>query len=72
MEVTVAAEEKAKDKVQTLCPVMKNAIDKKLYADYKGNRVYFCCSSCKGVFEKDPEKWIKKMQEEGVSLEKVK
>ncbi len=34
----------AKD--QTKCPVMGGLINKNLYADYQGNRVYFCCPPC--------------------------
>jgi peroxiredoxin/YHS domain-containing protein len=58
-------------KAQTLCPVMGGPIDKTIYADYKGQRVYFCCAGCKAQFEKDPEKFLKKMDDDGVSPEKV-
>ena len=27
------------------------------YADYKGNRYFFCCGSCPGKFKKDPAKY---------------
>ena len=29
-----------------------------LYADYEGERYYFCCKECKPKFESDPQKWI--------------
>ncbi|MGD0837497.1 MAG: YHS domain-containing protein [Polyangia bacterium] len=29
------------------------------HAEYKGSYVYFCCPSCKRVFDKDPEKYVK-------------
>jgi peroxiredoxin/YHS domain-containing protein len=58
-------------KAQTVCPVMGGAIDKSVFADYKGQRIYFCCPGCKGTFEKDPEAYIKKMADEGVTPEKV-
>ena len=32
--------------VQTTCPVMGGAINKDVYADYEGKRVYFCCPGC--------------------------
>ncbi len=57
--------------VQTTCPVMGGTINKELYADYKGQRVYFCCMACKPQFEKDPEKYIKKMKEMGQEPEKI-
>jgi len=54
---------------QTICPVMGNPINKDIYTDYKGKRVYFCCNACVGTFNKDPEKYMKKMADEGVKLE---
>lgn len=56
---------------QTTCPVMGGTINKELYADYKGERVYFCCMACPPQFEKDPEKFIKKMKEMGQEPEKI-
>ena len=40
-------------KPQTQCPVMGGAVDKDVYLDYQGQRVYFCCESCKGEFKKN-------------------
>jgi YHS domain-containing protein len=54
---------------QTKCPVLGGNIDKNVYADYKGKRIYFCCQGCDAEFKKDPEKYLKKLQEEGVTLE---
>ena len=59
-----------KQSYQTNCPVMAGKIDKKIHADYKGKRVYFCCSGCLDEFKKDPDKYIKKLEAEGVTLEK--
>jgi YHS domain-containing protein len=47
---------------QTMCPIMDgNKIDKNVFVEYKGKKVYFCCAACKGEFEKDPEKYIAKL-----------
>ena len=54
---------------QTKCPVMGYAINKKLHADHNGKRVYFCCPSCESEFKKNPEQYIKKLEEQGVELE---
>ncbi len=54
---------------QTTCPVMGGKINKEVYMDYEGKRVYFCCPSCIAEFEKDPETYMKKITEEGVTLE---
>ena len=56
---------------QAKCPVMGYTINKKIYADYQGKRVYFCCGSCIGEFKKDPEKYIKKLEDQGVEIGKV-
>jgi YHS domain-containing protein len=43
---------------QTTCPVMDgNKINPDVFVEYKGIKVYFCCSSCKAKFEADPEKY---------------
>jgi YHS domain-containing protein len=67
----VLAEGEVKQKTQTNCPVMGGKIDKKIFADYEGERVYFCCKGCIGEFRKDPAKYIKKLEDEGITLEKA-
>lgn len=56
---------------QATCPVMGGKIDKQYYADYQGKRVYFCCSGCIKEFQKDPAKYVKKLEDSGVTLEKA-
>ncbi len=56
-------------KPQTTCPVLAGNIDKNVYADYKGKRIYFCCQGCDAEFKKDPDKYMKKLEEQGVTLE---
>ena len=46
---------------QKLCPVMGGAINKELFIEYKGKKVYFCCPGCEAEFLKDPEKYIDKL-----------
>ncbi len=47
---------------QTTCPIMDgNKINKNVFVEYKGKKVYFCCAACKEPFEKDPEKYIAKL-----------
>ncbi len=50
---------------QTTCPVMGGTVNKELYADYDGKRVYFCCGYCDGEFKKDPQKYLDKLKEQG-------
>lgn len=56
---------------QTTCPVLGGKIDKEIYTDFEGKRIYFCCKGCIAVFQKDPAKYIKKLENEGVSLEEA-
>jgi len=46
---------------QTTCPVMGGAINKDIFTEYKGKKVYFCCSSCVDKFKADPEKYLPKL-----------
>jgi YHS domain-containing protein len=59
----------ADPKPQTLCPVLGGNINKQVYAEYQGKRIYFCCSGCITEFQKDPEKYMKKLEAEGITLE---
>ena len=49
------------DTEQTLCPVMDNPINKDVFIEYKGKKVYFCCPGCEEEFLKDPEKYMDKL-----------
>ncbi|MDI6854497.1 MAG: YHS domain-containing protein [Deltaproteobacteria bacterium] len=66
-----AAGSAGKGNPQTACPVMAGNIDKNLFIDYQGQRVYFCCPGCVDVFKKDPEKYLQKMKEAGIEPEKA-
>jgi hypothetical protein len=66
---TAKAAEPKVAKVQTTCPVMGGAIDKALYVDHDGKRIYVCCKGCIGAIQKDPAKFIKKLEAEGVTIE---
>lgn len=61
----------AEGKPQTTCPVMGGAVNKKLYVDAEGYRIYVCCGGCVDVVKADPEKYIKKLKDEGVEIEKT-
>lgn len=69
---SVAGVEKTKQlKAQTTCPVMGGAIDKNLYVDYKGKRIYVCCEGCLAKLRKNPEKYLKKLATMGQAAEKI-
>lgn len=49
-----------------ICPVSGEKIDEKFKAtyEYQGKVYNFCCPMCIDEFKKDPEKYIKKVEEE--------
>ena len=49
---------------QKICPVLGNPIDPNVHTEYKGRRIYFCCTSCLKAFEADPEKYIAKVDKQ--------
>jgi YHS domain-containing protein len=56
-------------KAQTICPVMGEPINKEVFVDYDGKRVYFCCKMCQAKFKEDPAKYLHKLSQDGVTLE---
>ena len=46
---------------QTTCPVMGGPIDKNIFIEYQGKKVYFCCNGCPDTFKANPEKYISKL-----------
>jgi YHS domain-containing protein len=58
-------------KPQETCPLMGGAINKEIYADHNGKRVYFCCAGCIASFNKEPEKYIKQLEDAGVEIDKT-
>lgn len=53
-------------KTEVKCAVMKehsvnvkDATSKKMFADYKGRRYFFCCAGCPAAFNKEPAAYAK-------------
>jgi YHS domain-containing protein len=66
-----AADDSGKGKPQAICPVEGGKVNKSVYTDYQGKRIYFCCSACIDQFKANPEKYMKQMEEQGVTVEKA-
>lgn len=58
-------------KPQTKCPVMGGAIDKSKFVDFDGKRIYVCCGGCIATIKKDPAKYVKQLEAEGITLDKA-
>ena len=55
----LAEDEKPEPKSQVTCPVMGGKINKELFVDHDGKRVYLCCPGCQIAIEKEPTKTLK-------------
>ena len=57
---------KAEDAGNKICPVSGEKIGEKMKATYayEGKTYNFCCAMCIDNFKKDPQKYIKKVEEE--------
>lgn len=53
---------------QTMCPVMGGAVNKALYVDHDGKRIYVCCMGCIDAVKKDPAKYVKEIEAKGITL----
>ncbi len=58
-------------KPQTHCPVMNAPINRNLYVDHNGKRIYVCCQGCLSRVRAEPEKYIRLLEEMGVEPEKT-
>jgi YHS domain-containing protein len=55
-------------KPQSTCPVLGGPINKDLFVDYQGKRIYVCCAGCIDEVKKDPAKYIEKLRKAGESV----
>jgi len=55
------------EKKQEVCPIMGGAINKKLFVDYQGKRIYVCCRACIEKVKANPEESLKKLAAAGVT-----
>ncbi len=71
-EATMETGKEAVNAGNEICPVSGEKIDEKMKAtyEYQGKIYNFCCPMCIDEFKKDPEKYIKKVEEE-LQKEKV-
>jgi YHS domain-containing protein len=56
--------EKKEPELNAKCPVSGDDADKTVTKTYKGRTIAFCCNDCIKDFDKDPEKYVKKLDEE--------
>ena len=50
------------ENIQTTCPVSGEKLENKsAYTDFEGRRIVFCCEKCIAAFNKEPQKFLSKM-----------
>lgn len=70
-----SGEDEIKTMSQKICPVMTfgdigcSVTKNDIYIDHKCKRIYFCSKGCREKFKNNPEKYIKKLEVQGVPLE---
>lgn len=67
--VAYADEKVVGDWENEVCPVMGQKVDPKLFFVYEGKKVHICCGCCEAKFKKDPEKYLKLLEEEKLEKE---
>lgn len=58
-------------KAQTTDALSGKPVNRNIYADYEGKRIYFCCEQSRNDFNKNPDVYLTKFREQGVILEVV-
>lgn len=49
-------------RVQVVCPISGKPIDKSVFTEQSGEKVYFCCADCKAKFADDPAAYHAKLE----------
>ena len=56
--------EKPKELIpQKTCPYKGSPIDKKLFYEYEGQKIYVCCEPCLKVVEKNPIEAVERLRD---------
>jgi YHS domain-containing protein len=62
--------EKKEAELNAKCPVTGDDVDKEITETHKGRKIAFCCNDCVKDFKKDPDKFVKKLDEEKAAKDK--
>jgi len=60
----IAKEKKEAPKLNAKCPVSDDDADATLTKEYKGRTIAFCCEECIKDFDKDPKKYVAKLEKQ--------
>lgn len=64
MPVSAHAAEEQSQIINAFCPVMTDMqTNPDIFYVYQGEKVYFCCMTCRASFKKNPEKYLTSLQQ---------
>ena len=58
-------------RLQSHCPMMGGVIDREVFTDVDGKRIYFCCAACIEPFLEDAAALIAKMEDTGITFDEA-
>lgn len=58
-------------KLQTVCPVTGEPVNRDIFTDYRGFRIYFCSGACLKTFLEHPDTYMSALENEGIVLESL-
>lgn len=64
-------QKKTKVVPQETCPVMGGQVNKAIYADHEGRRIFGCCPGCVVPIQKNFAKYAKKVEAAGETVAKI-
>ncbi len=67
-KITKRGKSEYPQKIQTECPYSGKTVNRSVYTDVSGKRVYFCGNGCKANFMKNPKENLKKFEKKGMKF----
>lgn len=67
-EKPMAAADPIAEAMTPKCPVSGEPIDKKVFVEAAGMKVYFCCTKCEGKYKADPAKYSDKVHDQMICM----
>lgn len=53
-----------------VCGMYMIEVDDRLSTEFEGRLYYFCCPCCKKNFDKEPQRFIKILEEKGLKIQR--
>jgi len=53
---------------QSRCPITGEPVNRDLFVDHAGKRIYVCCAGCLAEVSRNPEKYVRELESQGITL----